>query len=76
MAQRPSVKEILELARKGGPARPAGEAEAPAAPEPEAAEAPAEVAAAPAPSVPAPAAPIGRPLTLKEKLAAARAGGA
>ncbi len=76
MAQRPSVKEILELARKGGPAVPAGEAEAPAAPEPEAAAAPVESAAAPAPSVPAPAAPIGRPLTLKEKLAAARAGGA
>ncbi len=80
MAQRPSVKEILELARKGGPAKPAGEA-APAASEPGAAAAPepvaeAEASAAPAPSVPAPAAPIGRPLTLKEKLAAARAGGA
>jgi cytochrome b6-f complex iron-sulfur subunit len=76
MAERPSVNEILELARKGGPARPAGEAAAApeaAAAEPEAA---AEATAAPAATVPAPAAPIGRPLTLKEKLAAARAGGA
>jgi cytochrome b6-f complex iron-sulfur subunit len=79
MAQRPSVKEILELARKGGPARPAAEAEAPpASAEPEAEEAALEVEAstAPAPSMPAPSAPLGRPLTLKEKLAAARAGGA
>ncbi len=76
MAQRPSVKEILELARKGGAAKAAGQAEeAPAPAEPEAAAAPAE-SAEPGPSVPAPAAPIGRPLTLKEKLAAARAGGA
>jgi cytochrome b6-f complex iron-sulfur subunit len=92
MAKRPSVKEILELARKGGPAKPA-EAE-PSAPEAEEAAAPpleegaGPVAEEPAASEPAPAAAaaprvnvptpssLGRPLTLKEKLAAARAGGA
>jgi cytochrome b6-f complex iron-sulfur subunit len=84
MAKRPSVKEILEAARKAGPATPADEAAgtagpaaeepvAEAAPEPEA-EAPAAAPAAPA-NVPTPAT-LGRPLTLKEKLAAARAGGA
>jgi len=85
MAERPSVKDILAMARKGGPATPAGEAvPAPAAEEPEAAPVSAEAAEpaapepepAPAPAVPAPAAPLGRPLTLKEKLAAARAGAA
>jgi cytochrome b6-f complex iron-sulfur subunit len=86
MAKRPSVKEILEAARKGGAAKPAEEAAA--APEPEAAEPVAEAApepvAAEEPAAAAPAAPVnvpspatlGRPLTLKEKLAAARAGGA
>ncbi len=81
MAKRPSVKEILEAARKGGAAKPAEES-APAAEEvadaaPE--EQPAAVAKA-APSAPAAAVPtaasLGRPLTVKEKLAAARAGGA
>jgi cytochrome b6-f complex iron-sulfur subunit len=78
MAKRPSVKEILEAARRGGPAQPAGES-APAADEP--AEVPAVEetgpvarAAAPAADVPT-AASLGRPLTVKEKLAAARAGG-
>ncbi len=81
MAKRPSVKEILEAARRGGPAKPASEAAA----EAEAAEptAPVEgVEAQPTAAVPHPAADVptpstlGRPLTLKEKLAAARAGGA
>jgi cytochrome b6-f complex iron-sulfur subunit len=85
MAERPSVKDILAMARKGGPATPAGEAAPappPAAEEPEAAPVSAEAAEPaapepePAPAVPAPAAPLGRPLTLKEKLAAARAGAA
>ncbi len=86
MAKRPSVQEILEAARKGGAAKPAAEPEPAAAPAPvgevgkveasavEPVTAPSRPAA-PAPSVPAPA-PPGRPLTLKEKLAAARAGGA
>ena len=86
MAKRPSVQEILEAARKGGAAKPAAEPEPAAAPAPvgEVGEVEASAVepvtapsrpAAPAPSVPAPA-PPGRPLTLKEKLAAARAGGA
>jgi cytochrome b6-f complex iron-sulfur subunit len=83
MAKRLSVKEILEAARKGGPAKPADETapEAEAAPEPAAeeleaaAEAPESAPAAPAANIPTPAT-LGRPLTLKEKLAAARAGGA
>ncbi len=86
MAKRPSVKEILEAARKGGAAQPTEEAAA--TPEPEAveAESPGEdvsaksaaaPAARPAPAANVPsAAALGRPLTLKEKLAAARAGGA
>ena len=75
MAERPSVKDILAAARKGGAAKPAdaeASAEA-AAPEPQHEAAAAPVGAAP--SVPAAAPPLGRPLTLKEKLAAARAGG-
>jgi cytochrome b6-f complex iron-sulfur subunit len=83
MAERPSVKDILAMARKGGPATPAGEAKPTPAEEPEAAavgteggEAAAPEAEPAAPAVPAPAAPLGRPMTLKEKLAAARAGGA
>ena len=86
MAKRPSVQEILEAARKGGAAKPAAEPEPAAAPAPvgEVAEVEASAVepvtapsrpAAPAPSVPSPS-PLGRPLTLKEKLAAARAGGA
>src|SRR5947207_2572910 len=91
MAKRPSVKEILEAARRGGPAQPsegtggtsepapeetAVEAvEAPPAPAPAAARPAAARAAAPPPDVPTPA-QLGRPLTLKEKMAAARAGGA
>jgi cytochrome b6-f complex iron-sulfur subunit len=81
MAKRPSVKEILEMARKGGPAQPA-EASPALVEEPEteavAPEPAAETAApppAPAADVPTPS-QLGRPLTLKEKLAAARAGGA
>ena len=88
MAKRLSVKEILEAARKGGPAKPADESAPPAeaeavseavehevaaAPEEEAAPEPVAVAAAA--DVPTPSS-LGRPLTLKEKLAAARAGGA
>ncbi len=92
MAKRPSIKEILEQARKGGPAKPVEAA--PAAAEEETAPGPVEpegagaaesesVAAKPAPAappavaanVPTPSS-LGRPLTLKEKLAAARAGGA
>jgi cytochrome b6-f complex iron-sulfur subunit len=86
MAKRPSVKEILEAARKGGPAKPADES-APAAEAAAEETAPmedvgdvavaAEPAGAPAPAANVPtAASLGRPLTLKEKLAAARAGGA
>jgi len=92
MAKRLSVKEILEAARKGGPAQPAeASASAPEA-EPEASDAvaavdesasaqaavtaaPAAVPVAPPANVPTPST-LGRPLTLKEKLAAARAGGA
>ncbi len=84
MAKRLSVKEILEAARKGGPAKPAEEgapaAEEAAAPEPEVLAAAVEEASEPvapavAANVPTPST-LGRPLTLKEKLAAARAGGA
>lgn len=87
MAKRLSVKEILEAARQGGPAKQGDAAESggvpveeAAAPEPEpevAAEGAVEEAAAsePAADVPTPE-KLGRPLTLKEKLAAARAGGA
>jgi cytochrome b6-f complex iron-sulfur subunit len=83
MAKRLSVKEILEQARKGGPAQPEADAapaeEAVAAssePEPETVYSevtPPAAAAAPA-DVPT-AEKLGRPLTLKEKLAAARAAG-
>jgi cytochrome b6-f complex iron-sulfur subunit len=83
MAKRPSVKEILEAARRGGPAKPADAEGAAPASEPEPAPAPEETAAAAeaAPAAEAVAPPptpasLGRPLTLKEKLAAARAGGA
>jgi len=93
MAKRPSIKEILEQARKGGPAKPveagsaAPEEEAGAEEEEEGAGAserePVSAERAPAPAarpvaaanVPTPSS-LGRPLTLKEKLAAARAGGA
>ncbi len=78
MAKRPSVKEILELARQGGAAKPgeetAAEAAAPAPVESAAAAPEPVVPAAPAVEVPT-AAKLGRPLTLAEKLAAARAGG-
>ena len=73
MADRPSVKDILARARAGGPAP------APAVQTVASAPVEVEVEEQAAPSVaaaPAPAAPLGRPLTLKEKLAAARAGGA
>ncbi len=82
MAARPSVKDILAAARKGGAAKPDAEPSAAApADEPvveveavkEASAEPIEAAEAPAVAAPAPS--LGRPLTLKEKLAAARAGG-
>jgi cytochrome b6-f complex iron-sulfur subunit len=83
MPERPSVPEILRRVREGGPARseepaPATNGEEEAAPlaEVPAAEATAvEPEPAPAPPPPVAAAPPpnpGRPLTLKEKLAAAR----
>jgi cytochrome b6-f complex iron-sulfur subunit len=86
MAKRPSVQEILAAARKGGPAKPNAEAEPAAEATSEPAEEIAEAAASapeptPAPALAAPPANVptpstlGRPLTLKEKLAAARAGG-
>lgn len=82
MAKRPSVKDILEAARKAGAAKPEDAPAESAAPE---SEPEAEAAAAPEPAPKAAAAPrpaanvptpqaLGRPLTLKEKLAAARAG--
>jgi cytochrome b6-f complex iron-sulfur subunit len=79
MAKRPSIQEILEAARRGGAGK-AGAAEAPAAEtasEPEAA-APASAAPAKAKAAVPAATPqtLGRPLTLQEKLAAARGGGA
>jgi cytochrome b6-f complex iron-sulfur subunit len=87
MATRPSIKEILEAARKGGPAKqaereaPAAGGEAPGAESEASAPVETPMAASPAAPPPAPAkvrtaAALGRPLTLKEKLAAARAGGA
>ncbi len=82
MAERPSVKDILAAARRGGPAKPDAEAPAPEAapaeppePTPVAAAGSAAAPAAPVADVPTPAS-LGRSLTLKEKLAAARAGGA
>jgi len=62
MAERPSVKDILAAVRAGGSAQPS------AAP----AEGGAPEAAAPAAGGSAGAVKLGRPLTLKEKLAAAR----
>ena len=82
MAKRPSVKEILEAARKGGAAKPADETSAfqeevaaTELVEDTGTDASAAAAPAPAANVPTPST-LGRPLTLKEKLAAARAGGA
>jgi cytochrome b6-f complex iron-sulfur subunit len=84
MAERPSVKDILARARAAGPAAQAGGAPAPAAPEPEVVEAatPEEEEPVAEAAVEEPAAPtaptassLGRPLTLQEKLAAARAAG-
>jgi len=91
MAKRLSVKEILEAARKGGPAKPeeaqpgdasteevaaasVEETEAPPEPSAQSTAAP-PASTSPPPNVPTPST-LGRPLTLKEKLAAARAGGA
>src|SRR4051812_14115802 len=81
MAKRPSVKEILEAARRGGAAQPESPAAEPVpvpveeAPAVEAESAAVEetpaAPAAPAANVPT-AASLGRPLSLKEKLAAAR----
>lgn len=69
MAERPSVKDILGLVRAAGPVK---SEEAEAAPEPSVADEPSPpAAAAPAPPAPTPES-LGRPLTLKEKLAAAR----
>ncbi len=79
MAKRPNVKDILEAARKAGAAKPAGESGS--TPEPEAVESDAPVEEIAASGSPEPAADVptaeslGRPLTLKEKLAAARATG-
>lgn len=79
-----TLQEKLAAARAGGPAKPAGEAEREVGP-PEEAQAvepaesaePAVVAASPAPAAAAPTpSELGRPLTLKEKLAAARAAAA
>ncbi len=67
MAERPSVKDILAAARNAGPAKPA--AEEPAAAEEQVAASTERPAA-----VPQAAPSLGRPLTLKEKLAAARGG--
>ena len=73
---RKSVKEILEAARKGGPVS-SGVGQSPA-PRTEPPEEPAEPVRTSAPQPVRPAAPPkagqGRPLSLKEKLAAARAG--
>ncbi len=84
MAERPSVKDILAAARKGGAAKPAGEpisqSEREAGPPDQDPSELADLSSAPeplaaAPTVPVvPPAPTGRPLSLKEKLAAARAG--
>lgn len=81
MAKRKSVQEILEEARRGGAAKPAGEEPTAAAPQepaeptgpPVEAEPAARTPAAPPVNVPTPQS-LGRPLTLQEKLAAARAG--
>ncbi len=78
-----TLKEKLAAARAGGAPAPApAAAPAPKAPAaakaaPVAAEEPAEEAAPAeaAKTVPAPAKPLGRPMTLAEKLAAARGGG-
>ncbi|MBV8268188.1 MAG: ubiquinol-cytochrome c reductase iron-sulfur subunit, partial [Planctomycetaceae bacterium] len=72
-----TLKEKLAAARAGGAAVPAA-AKPAAAPPPPPAEPAAEAPAAgvEAPAVPPSPAPTGRPLTLKEKLAAARSGAA
>ncbi len=75
MAKRPSVQEILELARKGGAFKPTGDAGAEPVSAAETAETPAPVEAAPPAAAVPTAASLGRPLTLQEKLAAARSGG-
>lgn len=72
MAERPNIKDILAAARKGGAVKSTEASAAPAA-EPESVVEAAP--AAPKAAVPTPAS-LGRPLTLKEKLAAARTGGA
>jgi cytochrome b6-f complex iron-sulfur subunit len=84
MAERPmTLQEKLAAIRAGGPAKLGGEPTSQS--EPEAApseQEPADVSSAPQSEAAAPAAPpppqpsLGRPLSLKEKLAAARAGGA
>jgi len=80
MAKRPSVQEILEAARKGGAAKPEESSrEAETTVEEAVVEAAPTEAAEPVitarPAQATKPAPSGRPLTLKEKLAAARAGG-
>ncbi len=74
-----SLKEKLAAARAGGAAQPVDDASPPVEAE-EAVSAPVEETEAPAPApaavaAAAAAASLGRPMTLKEKLAAARAGG-
>ncbi len=80
MADRPSIKDILAKARAGGAASPGGEPisqsereAGPTEPEPTSDE-PMELSSAPEPAPTAES--LGRPLTLKEKLAAARTGAA
>ena len=87
MAKRPSIKEIMEAARKGGAAKPGDDVPV-AIPSEEVAETAAlteasesESRAVEEPRAVAPAAvpsaqSLGRPLTMKEKLAAARSGAA
>ena len=78
----PPRKSVAAARAPAGPRRPAAAAKAKA---PASAAAPVEAASAeveaapaiePAPAVPAPAPALGRPMTLKEKLAAARGAGA
>ena len=84
MADRPSIKDILAAARKDGPATPSDEPGSPvsqsareAGDDPTGPDEPLEVSSAPEPAADAPTpASLGRPLTMAEKLAAARAGGA
>lgn len=70
-----TLKEKLAAARAGGSAPASAPAAAKAEPLPSRPEAPEPQTSAAAEAPPTPAAPLGRPMTLQEKLAAARAGG-